>query len=133
MPRIPSRHHYVASVGTAILVGVAFWAFTQLSKHRQQAWLTLVPLVFVAHQWGYLWAVKKGQFDQRARPIEMLLDVVRVNPGQPVHFRCGEYLNEEARRAIRYRLGGEINPKVSVDTVAPAGAIEIPCGIHGPL
>ena len=132
MPRIPSRHHYLASVGTSILTAVAFWMMYGLAKHRQ-VWALVVPLVFVAQQWSYLWIVKRQQFDHRAKPIEMLLDVVRVNPEREIHFRCGEFLNEEARRAIRYRIGEGIEPKVSVDPVAPAGAIEIPCGGHGPL
>lgn len=131
MPRIPSRHHYVASLGTAMLSSVAFWLICHLARQRPM-WVAAIPAVFIAHQWGYLWVVKKGQFDDRARPIEMLLNVVRVNPEARIHFRCGEFLNEEARRAIRYRLG-PVEPNISTDEVAPAGAIEIPCGGHGPL
>ena len=131
MPRIPSRHHYVASVGTAMLASVAFWLVCHLAR-RRPVWVAVLPAVFIAHQWGYLWVAKKRQFDDRARPIEMLLNVVRVNPKARIHFRCGEFLNEEARRAIRYRLG-PVEPNISTDEVAPAGAIEIPCGGHGPL
>ena len=132
MPRIPSRHHYVASLGTALLASVAFWLVLKFTRHRQ-VWAVLVPVVFIAQQWGYLWSVKKGQFDERARPLEMLLEAVRVNPDAPVHFQCGEFLNEEARRAIRYRLRDSRELKISHDPVAPQGVVAIPCSGHGPL
>lgn len=131
MPRVPSRHHYVASLGMALVVSVAFWLIMRIAK-RREIWAVVLPVAFLVHQWTYLWSVKREQFDDRARPIEMLLDVVRVNPSAPIHFRCGEFLNQEARRAIRYRLG-PIEPNISMDPVAPAGAIEIPCAGNSPL
>jgi 4-amino-4-deoxy-L-arabinose transferase-like glycosyltransferase len=101
MPRIPSRHHYIAGAGAAMLIGLA--AVTLL-QHRRTVVVALAA-VLVAHQWTYLWTYKRAQFIDRAELTEGLVRLVRANPGATVAIGCRELNIAEARRAVKYRLG----------------------------
>jgi hypothetical protein len=104
MPRIPSRHHYLASVGMAIIVATAFLVFMQQRRHRAVI-ATILACVFIAHNWAYLWLWKKPQFEWRASLVEDFVRFVAQPRGQPVVNRCRELNSGEASRAIHYRLG----------------------------
>lgn len=103
MPRIPSRHHYLASAGFALLEGTALWlVLDQVRRPRLVG--ALIVCAFLIHNWAYLWTYKHAQFEQRAELLEGLLREVRRHPGEPVLVECKEVLLHEARLAVRYRL-----------------------------
>ncbi len=100
MPRIPSRHTYLASVGAALVVAAALHALTaRLGPGRR--WVTPVLAgCIVVHNWGYLWAVKHPQFTLRAEPTEQLLKHVERSKG-PISLDCFPYGIEVADAALR--------------------------------
>jgi hypothetical protein len=118
MPRIPSRHHYVGSVGMAIIVSIAFWAFIQ-ARRRTGLIAGALACVFVAHNWGYLWVAKKPQFEWRASLIENFLTFVSEEPGLPVVNGCHDLNSGEARKALHYRL--HLDPEMLVPSSTEAG------------
>lgn len=121
MPRIPSRHHYVASVGGAILIALAFWLFLD-SRRRPQLTAALLTCAFVAHNWGYLWVSKRPQFEWRAAVIEGFVEFVSRNPNTRVINGCSELNIGEAGNAVHYRLG--LNPgDVILATADPSAPV----------
>ncbi len=121
MPRIPSRHHYVASVGGAILIALAFWLFLD-SRRNQRLTAAILACAFIAHNWGYLWVSKKPQFAWRAAVIEGFVDFVSMNPNARVVNGCRELNIGEAWKAVHYRLG--LDPeKVILATADPSAPV----------
>lgn len=104
MPRIPSRHHYLASAGMALLVGVAAWAALDGVK-RPRLVAGILAGAMLVHSWGYLWTYKKEQFAERAELLEGVVRLVKDNPEQGIVVDCPEVLLHEARMAVHYRLG----------------------------
>lgn len=103
MPRIPSRHHYLASVGFALIVGAAMITLRQRTRSR---WATVaVMTLLVVHNLGYLWAVKRSQFEARSEPIEAVLRAARRDQHRPLLIRCFPFSLDEAKRAMEIRLG----------------------------
>lgn len=101
--RVPSRHHYAAGLAVALLIGLAFW-------HGRRRWLRgltgLAVLVFVLHNWGYLWTYKKQQFWQRAEPLEAYLRQAdtELRQGRPRPPWPMQNMDDEVLRALRFRL-----------------------------
>jgi hypothetical protein len=89
MPRVPSRHTYWPSVGLAFIVGAAFIQGLPRLADRKVV-LAGVAAAMIAHNCGYLWTKKLGQYQERARPTEELLAFSRNNPG-PIRVRCFPY------------------------------------------
>jgi hypothetical protein len=104
MPRIPSRHHYIASVGIALLIAAGFWAMVA-ARRRAPAIAAILAVAFMGHNWAYLWISKLPQFQERGALIEGFVGFVAENPSVPVSIACSELNAGEARRAIHYRLG----------------------------
>ncbi len=103
MPRIPSRHHYLASVGFALIIGAAMVTLRQRTRSR---WPVLaVMTLLVVHNLGYLWVVKRSQFEARSEPIEAILRVARKDQRRPLLIRCLPISLDEAKRAMELRLG----------------------------
>jgi hypothetical protein len=103
MPRVPSRHTYLAALGVALLAGAAF---TQLASRSQRGHLAMPALAacVIAHNCGYLWIVKHRQYVERAEPTEELVrQAERVNG--PVSLACFPYSLPVADAALRVRLG----------------------------
>lgn len=124
MPRIPSRHHYVASVGMALIISAAFQEF--IGRRRRPALIAaLLASAFLAHNWTYLWISKKPQFEWRASLIEGFVNFVAEQPGQRVVNGCNDLNSGEALRGLRYRLG--INSETIVPATAVAGARVYQC------
>lgn len=107
MPRIPSRHHYIASVGSALLIATAFWLVVE-SRQKRALISAVLSTVFIAHNWGYLWISKKRQFEWRASIVENFLVFASQHSDTGVVNGCRELNGGEAVNAIRYRLG--LNP-----------------------
>jgi hypothetical protein len=98
MPRVPSRHTYLASVALAWLVAAGFLAVrSRWRTHRQVA--AAFALIVVAHNCGYLWTKKQRQFADRAAPTRDLIEFSRKNTGQ-IYVKCFPYGREVAELAL---------------------------------
>ena len=104
MPRVPSRHTYLASAGLAWIVAagfVAFWRRFQASSR----WLAYaLAAVVLLHNCGYIWVKKRAQFLERALPTEALVDLARATDGV-IHVTCFPYNQGIAELAVQMRLG----------------------------
>jgi len=115
MPRIPSRHHYLAAVGVSLILALAA---TTLKERIERRWIIgLCALLIGVHHISYLWAVKYPQFRERSEPIEALLQYMRREQGRPVVIRCFPYSIGEARKAVMIRLG-EPEANLILDTTS---------------
>lgn len=104
MPRIPSRHHYLASGGMALLAGLG--AVAALGRfQRPRAATAALAAAFLAHNALYLGLYKRPQFVKRAEVTEGLVRMVAEHPGERVLLRCPLLPLHEARLALHYRLG----------------------------
>jgi hypothetical protein len=100
MPRVPSRHTYLASVGRSLLVAAALIVFHRLASNWKRPWL--VPFAagaFLVHQFGMLWTVKQRQYANRAIPTEQLLRM--SGSGGPIYANCFPYSPVVAEYAFR--------------------------------
>ncbi len=103
MPRVPSRHHYLAAVGCSLILALGA---TVLQERVGKRWVVvLCALLIGAHHTSYLWTVKYRQFRERSEPIETLLRFMQREQRRPVVIRCFPYPFDEARRAVVLRLG----------------------------
>ncbi len=104
MPRVPSRHTYLASVGLAWVVAAGFLAL----RHRCQLsarWpIYAVATLLLVHNCGYILIKKRAQFLERAAPTEVLVEVARRASG-PVSIHCYPYNYQVAQLALEMRLG----------------------------
>jgi hypothetical protein len=91
MPRVPSRHTYLASVGLSLIVAAWFITFREWSVNRKQGWITAVVAIGIAlHQSGYVSTVKYDQYVLRAEPTEDLLRLARQSD-EPIYAKCFPY------------------------------------------
>lgn len=127
MPRIPSRHHYLASGGMALLAGLA--AVLALSRlRRPRAAAAAMAAAFLLHNALYLWLYKKPQFHARAEVTEGLVRMVAEHPGERVLLRCPLLPLHEAQMAVHYRIGADSAGQVTEDETAGA-ALVYTCGL----
>jgi hypothetical protein len=104
MPRVPSRHTYLASAGLAIIVGAAFLSVRErLAPVRSWAPVALAALI-VLHNCGYLWIWKQHQYELRAAPTERLVELGRSTRG-PIFVKCFPYGAELAVLALQQETG----------------------------
>ncbi|HYL34347.1 MAG TPA: hypothetical protein VEV17_00385 [Bryobacteraceae bacterium] len=87
LTRIPSRQTHLASVGLALVVGLALAALYDRYWTNHRALVTLVCAAVVIHNVGYLWTKKRSQFLARAAPTEQLIAVARATQG-PIYVEC---------------------------------------------
>jgi hypothetical protein len=73
---IPSRQTYLASVGLAILVGLAMAQYAD-----RRAAVAAITVAVVLENAGVLWTKKRAQFLERAAPTSKLIAVARGTPG----------------------------------------------------
>jgi glycosyltransferase involved in cell wall biosynthesis len=101
MPRVPSRHTYLASVGLSIIVAAAILALRTWAKANRKTWL--IPAVaglIIVHQSTYVMAFKHPQYAMRAEPTERLVELGRQMPGGTIYAKCFPYPTVIARRAL---------------------------------
>jgi len=111
MPRIPSRHTYLASAGLGLVIAAAFLALSERVGRRR--WIpAAVAAVIVVHQAGYIAFVKHPQFVERAQPTEILLQYARRAKG-PIHIHCFPYGIFAAEIAVKVGLGPGAAPLVN--------------------
>ncbi len=127
MPRIPSRHHYLASGGMALLTGLA--ALIALERLRRvKAAAAGLAAVFLLHNALYLWLYKRPQFQARAEVTEGLVRMVSEHPREQVLLRCPLLPLYEARMAVLYRLGADAMDRLTEDEAAGAARVYT-CGL----
>jgi hypothetical protein len=127
MPRIPSRHHYLASGGVALLAGLAA-ALALKKMPRRKTAAAVVAAAFVLHNALYLWLYKRPQYIARAQVTEALVRMVAQRPGQPVLLRCPLLPLYEAQMAVYYRLG--LDPMPLLTEEDSGGAVRVyTCGL----
>lgn len=112
MPRVPSRHHYLASISVSLLIATAFWLVERRWIRVAPALLVLLVMLFLGHNWLYLWLWKKPQFVERAAPVEQYLHTVerRIQAGES-NF-CADAPMQELRRAVKLRLGVDCSSRL---------------------
>ena len=103
-PRVPSRHVYLASLGVALLLAIAF---RQLSHRRLLANVLLVS--YIVANTSYIWIYKHDQFLQRAMVTEQLVEsAAKLTEGQPnprLQVACFPLAPEIAVVALAHHLG----------------------------
>jgi hypothetical protein len=87
MPRVPSRHTYLPSLGLALLVGAAAAVLYTEVWPRRKAVVALLACAVVLHNIGYLWTRKQHQFRERARITTELVELARKTRG-PILVEC---------------------------------------------
>jgi hypothetical protein len=115
MPRVPSRHHYLAAVGCSLILALATTTLQERVGRRRL--IGLCALLIGVHHISYMWVVKYPQFRERSEPIEALLQYMRREQRRPVVIRCFPYSFGEARRAVVIRLG-EPEANLILDTAS---------------
>ena len=98
----PSRHAYMAAVGKAFLLGLA-WLTLRERFPRHQAISIAVAAICVVQQTSYVSIYKYGQFLQRARPTERLVSAIEGYSG-PVQLLCFPYPLEIAAVTLSVRI-----------------------------
>jgi len=81
MPRVPSRHTYLASVGVAWAVAAGLLALGEKFHGSRRLVTYGVVLLLLAHNIGYLWVRKHRQYLERAEPTEALVELSRRSQG----------------------------------------------------
>ena len=118
MPRVPSRHTYLASVGLSFIVAAGLLAFHQYARRRNRVWLVpFAVCLIVVHQTGYLWIVKHRQYAERAWPTEELLSLAGKT-GREIHANCFPFTPALADLALKLRLDKDTRPVFVVGPVA---------------
>ncbi len=84
MPTVPSRHTYLASVGLALLVGIACSSLVTMNHRRTLAVAAVVALMINIE---ILWVKKMSQYRERAAPSE-LLKLAAADSSGPVTVEC---------------------------------------------
>ncbi len=111
MPRVPSRHTYMASAGVALLVGAGFVGFHRWANANKKRWLVpALATVVIAHECGYLWTVLHTRYLFRAQPTErLLLEAARTGPGD-IHASCFPYSLYVADYALLVMIPEPVRP-----------------------
>jgi hypothetical protein len=109
VPRVPSRHTYLASAGLALIVAAGFLAFRERVEKSHRWAVALAAILIVVHNCGYLWTRKHAQYLERAAPTERLVEFARQREG-PVYVHCFPYAFVTAEYAVRLRLNEQVLP-----------------------
>jgi hypothetical protein len=99
MPRVPSRHTYLASVALACMVAAAMLAVWSRWHARPQI-VGILAILIAVHNYGYLWTKKQRQFAERAAPTQELIAFSKQNPG-PIYVKCFPYAPVVAELALQ--------------------------------
>jgi hypothetical protein len=108
MSRVPSRHTYIASVGLALVLGLATLSIWRIVLRRGVVAKCLAVAIIAAcilHNTLYLWTRKQSQFEERARATQELLDALRASDGV-VEVKCFPYGPEVAFLAAAVEMPG---------------------------
>ena len=85
MPRLASRHTYLASGGLALLFGVAMARLSKIVPQQRIFRLLIVAVVGINLE--IIWVKKMAQFKERAEPTE-LLKIAAESATSPITIDC---------------------------------------------
>jgi hypothetical protein len=120
MPRVPSRHTYMAGVGPALLVAVAVLAMHQSAQYSKRFIPALVCLIILGQNCGYLWTKKLQQYRARAEPTLQLIEFARKTPASRIFVRCFPYSIWIAHYALELELKKEaVEVKEEAEGLSP--------------
>lgn len=105
MHQVPSRHTYLAGVGTAIIVGCAMLVLYERHWTHQRAIVIAISAVMLIHNVAYLWTKKRHQFLERAAPTEDLIAFARSTKG-PIYVKCFPRNHLIAEAAVELMVEG---------------------------
>lgn len=105
MHQVPSRHTYLAGVGTAIIVGYAMLLFVERYWVPQRAIVIAVCGAILIHNVAYLWTKKRHQFLERAAPTEQLIAFARSTKS-PIYVKCFPRNHLIAEAAVEMMVDG---------------------------
>jgi hypothetical protein len=126
MPFVPSRHTYVASLAPGALLALGFITFSGTRKHPGR-WLAGLVLFFGAVEWGYLWTRKYRQYAERARPTEVLKEVIAGRQGE-LRLQCFPFPPNMVESLIRVHSPGRVRL-----TIEPGFRETFSCDIAGSM
>jgi hypothetical protein len=136
MPRVPSRHTYLASAGAALIVAAGLLALRRRAAEWKRPWIVpATAAVIVLHQCGILWIRKQYQYEQRAKPTEELVRVAG-NTNGTIYANCFPYSPLVGQLALQMRLGNASKATLVTGELAAsqAGSLdfcnEVADGVH---
>jgi hypothetical protein len=103
MPRVPSRHTYLASVALAWVIGAALLAARERWPGYPRA-TAVLAIGLGIQNCGYIWTKKQRQYSERAAPTHDLVKFSKSTTG-PILVKCFEYGTEVAELAVRIGAG----------------------------
>lgn len=119
MPRVPSRHIYLASAGLGFVVAVGLEAVRR--RFAGQRWA--VPVIatgLVVAQVGYIWVKKREQFLRRAAATEDLIAEAEKTE-ELIYVTCFPYGREVAEKALEIRLNQKPDVRLVFTKSPPPG------------
>jgi cbb3-type cytochrome oxidase subunit 3 len=103
MPRVPSRHVYLAMVGRSLILAVALaavWRYRRVTA--------MVAALFVVTNSAYIAFFKRSQFVARANVTEKLVQEASKLHGEAYEVECFPHAPELAEFALNQRLGVDL-------------------------
>ncbi len=102
MLQVPSRHTYLASAGLAWLFGAAA---TRLYEQKKQTVLVVLCVSALAVNLEILWVKKSAQFEERAKPTELLKQAAAASDGSVTVncFPLADFVAEAVLESVKTR------------------------------
>jgi len=120
MPRVPSRHTYLAVLGLAFLIA---WGLQSIRSRfpglPRNVIAAFIAVYFVANGLD-LWLRKLPQYERRAAASERFLEFARSHPG-PIVIQCSPYSVAALEHSAVIRLGWSEGQLTAQPPVLPAG------------
>lgn len=104
MPRVPSRHVYLAMVGRSLILAIALGVIWQYRRVT-----AMVASLFVIWNTTYVSVYKQEQFTARASVTERLVEEASKLKGSAFEVDCFPHAPELAEFALSQRLGIDLD------------------------
>lgn len=102
MPRVPSRHTYMASGALAVLIAAGMLGWHE--RLRKRWFLPVILAAVLVHNCGYLWIRKHPQYVARGASTEALIRLARSAEG-PIFVEAFPFGERIARLAVELGAG----------------------------
>jgi len=102
----PSRHTYMAAVGMAFLLSLAWLTLRERFSQRKEIAIA-IALICILQQASYIWTYKHGQFVERASATERLASAAEDYSG-PIQVHCFPYPLEIAELTLSLRTAKRV-------------------------
>jgi len=105
-PFAPSRHTYMAAVGLAFLLSLAWLTLRERFSRRKEIAIA-IAVICILQQASYIWTYKHRQFVERASATERLASAAEGYSG-PVQVQCFPYPLEIAALTLSVRTQNRV-------------------------